>query len=132
MIMLIRLVGTLTQIRTGKVASHSLVLGQGGIDMPSLCHNPDCFMHFRLSIIILGYSASYFLEMILPIREVGTLTRTRMRIDSLIFPDMEPMRSQYVIILSIPINIFKFFFLIFSYYFCNSTPCFLKMSMHTS
>ena len=31
--------------------------------MPSLCQNPDFFMHFQLSVIVLGISASRFLEM---------------------------------------------------------------------
>ena len=35
--------------------------------MSSLCNNPEFFMHFRLLIIILGYSAFYFLAMSMPI-----------------------------------------------------------------
>ena len=31
--------------------------------MPSLCQNPDFFMHFQLSIIVLGIPAAHFLEM---------------------------------------------------------------------
>ena len=31
--------------------------------MTSLCQNPDFFMHFQLSIIVLGILASRFLEM---------------------------------------------------------------------
>ena len=30
--------------------------------MPSLCQNPDFFMHFQLSIIVLVISVSHFLE----------------------------------------------------------------------
>ena len=48
--------------------------------MPSLPHNPDFFMYFRLLIIIISYSASDFLELIMPITKVGTLTQTRIRI----------------------------------------------------
>ena len=36
--------------------------------MPSLCQNPDLFMHFRPLIFVLGFSASYFLEMVMSIR----------------------------------------------------------------
>ena len=36
--------------------------------MPSLCSNPALFMHVRQLIISLGYSAAYFLAMIVPIR----------------------------------------------------------------
>ena len=46
------------------------------------------FMHFQPLIIVLGFSASYFLEMVMPIGKVGTLTQIRMRIGSLTFPDM--------------------------------------------
>ena len=31
--------------------------------MPSLCQNPDFFMLFQLSIIVLGIPAAHFLEM---------------------------------------------------------------------
>ena len=40
-----------------------------------------------------GFSASYFLEMVMPIRQVGTQTQTRMWIGSLTFPDMGFMRG---------------------------------------
>ena len=78
--------------------------------MPSLCNNPDLFMHVRLLIINLGYSAAYFLATIMPVRYEGTLTQRRMRIGSFTFPDIGSMTGQYVIILSIPINIFQVFF----------------------
>ena len=62
--------------------------------MPSLCHNPDLLMHFRLLIIMLDYSVSNFLEKnIMPIRYAGTLTKTRMKIESLTFPDMVSIRG---------------------------------------
>ena len=43
--------------------------------MPSLCSNTDLFMHVRLLIISLDYSAAYFLAMIVPIRYEGILTQ---------------------------------------------------------
>ena len=50
-------------------------------------------MHFQPLIIVLGFSVSYFLEMVMPIRWVDTLMQTRMRIGSLTFPDMGFMRG---------------------------------------
>ena len=39
--------------------------------MSSLYQNPDLFMHFQLSIIVLDISASHFLEMTMLIRYVS-------------------------------------------------------------
>ena len=41
MSMLIILVGTMTQLRMGWVALYFLVWGPGGVNMPSLCQNPE-------------------------------------------------------------------------------------------
>ena len=87
---LIILVSTLTQIR----------MGLGCITFPGIGPRRSQYaflmsklMHFQLLIIVWGFSASYFLEMVMPIRKVGTLTQTRMRIGSLIFVDMGFMRG---------------------------------------
>ena len=45
------------------------------------------FYAFSTVDIVLGNSAFYFLALFMPIRKVGTLTQTRMRIGSLIVPD---------------------------------------------
>ena len=97
------------------------------INMPSLCNNPDLFMHVRLFIINLGYSAAYFLAKIMPVRYEGTLTQRRMRIGSFTFPDIGSMKGQYVIILSIHIN---FFFLISVITFFISATCSFLLSMN--
>ena len=79
-------------------------------------------MHFRLLIIILGYLASYFLAMSMPIRQVGTLAQTRMRIGSVTFPDMGSMRGQCHNF----VNTHTFFFLILVINFVIQNPVFLK------
>ena len=36
--------------------------------MPSLCQNPECYNTFSAVNYCFGFSASYFLEMVMPIR----------------------------------------------------------------
>ena len=52
-------------------------MGPGGVNMPSLCKKSTCFMHFRLSVIVLGISVSHFLEMTMLISYVVTLNQIR-------------------------------------------------------
>ena len=54
--------------------------------MPSLRQNLEGFIYFLFSIFSYGDSASYFLEMIMLIILVGTLTQARMGICRLAFP----------------------------------------------
>ena len=68
MIMLISLVGTLTQIRVGAGCIKFPGMGSRSGQYTFLTSQSRFFMHFRMLIIILGYSASYFLEMIIPSR----------------------------------------------------------------
>ena len=74
-------------------------------------------MYFRQLITILGLSTSYFLEMSMPIRYAGTMTQTRMRIDSLNVPNLRSTEGQYHdIILLIPVSIFFSFLLLFLFF----------------
>ena len=57
--------------------------------MPSLCQNFD-FNACLFVYYYFGFSASYFLEMIMPFKYVGNLTQLRMGVASLTFPDMGP------------------------------------------
>ena len=54
---------------------------------------------FLFSIIVLGNSASHFLEMIMLISKVGMLTQTRMGIGGVTFPRMAPMKGQFVVLI---------------------------------
>ena len=45
--------------------------------MSCVCQNPDTFTHFVFAIIILGNSFSYFLEIIMLISWVGTLSQNK-------------------------------------------------------
>ena len=63
---------------------------------------------FLFSVIILGNSASHFLEMIMFISYVGMLNRTRIGIGSITFPRIGPMRGHYVFLISEYINVCTF------------------------
>ena len=113
MSILIILVGTLTQVRMGLGCITFPGIGPRRGQYAFLMSKSRMLMHFQPLIIVLGFSASYYLEFagrmwdlivsvpdhclsfyfVMPIRKVGTLTQTRMRIGSLTFPDMGFMRG---------------------------------------
>ena len=66
MVMLICLTGALTQIRMGTayITSPGMRLRRG--QCAFLMSQCRWFMHFRRLVIILGFSASYFVGMIMP------------------------------------------------------------------
>ena len=68
MIMLISLVGTLTQIRMEADCIIFPGMGSRRGQYAFLMSQSRFLMRFRQLIIILGYSASYLLEMIMPMR----------------------------------------------------------------
>ena len=71
------------------------------------------FLHL-LSLVVSG-KASHFLETTMLISKVGALIQTRMRVGSITFPIMGPMRGQYVFLMTKSIFFFIFFF--FEYYY---------------
>ena len=68
MSILIILEGTLTQIRMGLGCITFPGIGQRKGQYAFLMSKSRILMHFQLLIIVLGFSASYFLEMVMPIR----------------------------------------------------------------
>ena len=68
LIMLISLVGTLSQTRMGEVCITFSGIGPRRSQCALLMSKFRFLMHFQLFIIILDYSASNFLEMIMPIK----------------------------------------------------------------
>ena len=63
--------------------------------MPFLYQNPDLLCIFNL-IIVLGNSASQFLEMPMLISYVGILIQIRVGVGSITFSNMGPMRGKRV------------------------------------
>ena len=68
MSILIILVDTLTQIRMGLGCVTFPGIGPRRGQYAFLMSKSRMLMHFQLLIIVLGFSASYFLEMVMPIR----------------------------------------------------------------
>ena len=68
MSILIILVGTLTQIRIGLGCITFPGIGQRSGQYAFLMSKNRMLMHFQPLIIVLGFSASYFFEMVMPIR----------------------------------------------------------------
>ena len=70
MSMLIILVGTLAQLRIGVGCMTFPGMGPRRGQYESLCQNSEfcTCLHFPQLISILGCSASYFLEMVMPVR----------------------------------------------------------------
>ena len=68
MSILIILVGTLTQIRMGLDCITFPGIGPRRGQYAFLMSKTRMLMHFQPLIIVLGFSASYFLEMVIPIR----------------------------------------------------------------
>ena len=84
--MLISLVVTLTQARTGvELGSYSLVKDPCEVNMFSLWQNTFFLWTFSISVINSAYSVSYFFKMITLISLIGTLTQTRMGMDRMTF-----------------------------------------------
>ena len=95
--------------------AHEGSLYHGGICtsmiIPSRCQNPDIFMCYQISIIILGNSFSYFLELVMLISKVGTLMQTKMGDGSATFSNFGPKMGQYVFLTA------KFIFCMLFVYF---------------
>ena len=68
--------------------------------MSSLCQNPEIFICTLYLITICSDSASYFLEMSMPIILVGIQTQIRMGLGCITFPGFGPRRGQYAFLMS--------------------------------
>ena len=66
----------------------------------SICQNPEIFICILYLVTICSDSASYFLEMIILIILVGTLTQIRMGLGCITFPGIGPRRGQYAFLVS--------------------------------
>ena len=74
--------------------------GPLGVNMSSLCQNPERFICILYQNIIFSDSAAYFLEMSMLIILVGTLTQLRMEMGCTTFPGMGSRRGQYAFLVS--------------------------------
>ena len=79
---------------SGSFTFHSMRPNEGLLCPPYMKIN-IYFMHFQISIIVLGNIASRFLLMIMRISKVGLLIQIRMGVGNVIFAIMASIRGQY-------------------------------------
>ena len=84
--------------------------------MSSLCQNPDILYASFIQFNISNNSSYYFLEMIMIISLIDTLTQIRVVAAYITFPDMAPRRCQCAFLMFVTIQICYVFSTV-DYYF---------------